>query len=245
MTLATTGVEKPSASEFGGLRMPPSIANVTTARTTRMTAAPTRPADLEARVAADLRGDGALAGAELDERVEQRALDADEDRRRRRRGRSCRACRCRRRSASRRTPASGSRRRRRSASASTPSEGRREGEGEDAAAGAGVGCRPRRRGILFMRRHLLRRRLARGVSSPWNSGSRFSRNAATPSAKSPDAAISCWIAASSSSCSLQSRVQPGVELALGAGVGPRRPAGEAVERARRPPRRTRRRAGPR
>ena len=38
-----------------------------------------RPADLQARVAADLRGDGALARAEADERVDQRALDADED----------------------------------------------------------------------------------------------------------------------------------------------------------------------
>ena len=37
------------------------------------------PADLEVRVAVDLGGDAALAGAELDQRVEQRALDADED----------------------------------------------------------------------------------------------------------------------------------------------------------------------
>ena len=38
-----------------------------------------RPADLQPRVAADLGGDGALARPELDQRVEQRALDADED----------------------------------------------------------------------------------------------------------------------------------------------------------------------
>ena len=38
-----------------------------------------RPADLQARVAADLGGDGALARPELEQRVEQRALDADED----------------------------------------------------------------------------------------------------------------------------------------------------------------------
>ena len=38
-----------------------------------------RPADLQARVAADLRGHRALARAELDQRVAERALDRDED----------------------------------------------------------------------------------------------------------------------------------------------------------------------
>ena len=37
-----------------------------------------RPADLQARVAVDLGGHGALARAELDQRVDERALDADE-----------------------------------------------------------------------------------------------------------------------------------------------------------------------
>jgi hypothetical protein len=37
-----------------------------------------RPGDLEAGVAADLGGDGPLAGPELEERVEQRALDPEE-----------------------------------------------------------------------------------------------------------------------------------------------------------------------
>ncbi len=41
-----------------------------------------RPADLQARVAADLRGHRVLARAEPDQRVEQDALDADEDDRR-------------------------------------------------------------------------------------------------------------------------------------------------------------------
>ena len=40
LMFSTTGVAKPSASEFGGVRMPPSIANVTTASTTSTTAAP-------------------------------------------------------------------------------------------------------------------------------------------------------------------------------------------------------------
>ena len=38
-----------------------------------------RPADLQAGVAADLRRDGALARAELEQRVEERGLDPDED----------------------------------------------------------------------------------------------------------------------------------------------------------------------
>ena len=40
LTFVTTGVTKPSASEFGGVRMPPSIPNVTAASTTSTTAAP-------------------------------------------------------------------------------------------------------------------------------------------------------------------------------------------------------------
>jgi hypothetical protein len=63
-----------------------SIAKVKTARTTRIDRGADRPADLQARVAVDLRGDGALARAELEQRVDQRALDADEDDDRRRRG---------------------------------------------------------------------------------------------------------------------------------------------------------------
>ncbi len=39
------------------------------------------------------------------------------------------------------------------------------------------------------------------VNAPANRAGRFSMNAWTPSAKSPEAAISCWIDASSSSCS--------------------------------------------
>ena len=38
-----------------------------------------RPADLQARVAVDLRRHGALARLELEQRLEQRALDAEED----------------------------------------------------------------------------------------------------------------------------------------------------------------------
>ena len=59
-----------------------SLMKVTTVRTTRISAAADRPADLEAGVAVDLGGDGALLGPELLDRVDQRALDDDEHDRR-------------------------------------------------------------------------------------------------------------------------------------------------------------------
>jgi hypothetical protein len=52
------------------------LAKVSTASASRISAAALV---LQARVAADLGGDGALASAELDERVDEPALDQDED----------------------------------------------------------------------------------------------------------------------------------------------------------------------
>ena len=205
-----------------------------------MTAAPSVQPISRLRVAADLRGHRVLAGAELHERVEQRALDADEDHDGDaeddlvervdvvgvRRAAGLRRQEVRGRDAGEREDAH---------------QRRREGDREDAATGAGVRRRPRRRGILFMRRsicfaplRLARGRRGRSSSAAGNSGSRFSRNAATPSAKSLDSAISCCMRASSSSCVLQAGVQPGVELALGARVGPRRPGWRGAAGARRP-----------
>ena len=69
----------PSGPEFGGFWIEESLANVSDRERHEDHRGADRPADLQARVAVDLRGDRALAGAELDQRVEQRALDGDED----------------------------------------------------------------------------------------------------------------------------------------------------------------------
>ena len=223
--------------------MPPSIANVTTAEDDEDDGGAERPADLEARVAADLRGDGALAGAELDERVEQHALDADEDRRRRRRARSCRACRCRRRSATRRTAASGSRPTlrwpargppRRSAAKAMAKTRRRVREwavsqgGRHSIHAAVICCAPPRAGGSCRHRNI-GRRASRGTRP------RLRRSRADVDELLLDARLELELL-------VQARVQPGVELALGAGVGPRRAAREPVEMRVDARPRTRRRA---
>jgi len=65
-----------------------SFTNVTTARTTRISAAPTvQP--ISRRVLPGSGRDGVLARAEAKQRVEQGSLDADEDHESRCRARSC------------------------------------------------------------------------------------------------------------------------------------------------------------
>ena len=69
---------RPSAEEFGGLRMPSSLTNVSVARTTRITAAPTvQP--ISSRVLPRIwAGTAPLRALNLKTRVEQHALDPDE-----------------------------------------------------------------------------------------------------------------------------------------------------------------------
>ena len=69
-------------------------------------------------------------------------------------------------------------------------------------------------------------------------GALLDERRARPRRSRREAAISCWIEASSSSCSLHARVQPGVELALGA----RRRSASGRRRGGRPARRPRRAA---
>ena len=68
-----------SARSSAGCGCPASWMNVTTASTTRITAAPTVQPISRRVLPRICAGDGALAGAELEQRVEQRALDAQED----------------------------------------------------------------------------------------------------------------------------------------------------------------------
>ena len=104
------------------------------------------PADLQLRVAVDLRRHAALAGAVLDHRVDQQALDPDEDHQADRARSGCRASGCRRRSASRRSPAGTSPRTRR-ARASAPRGARPAGPlpAREGDAGSWTGLQPRRR----------------------------------------------------------------------------------------------------
>ncbi len=155
-----------------------------------------RPADLELRVAVDLRRHAALAGAELDHRVDQQALDADEDHEPDQRDQDVER-------------PDGVRVRRAGGLGQEPAGGRRGSQDEAADHhGAEQRAQPAKatpRLGLLVRPH--------GVGSIWTghrvtaahrpekAAGRFSRNARTPSAKSPDAADCCWIDASRSSCS--------------------------------------------
>ena len=114
--------------------------------------------------------------------------------------------------------------------------GRGEARGrEHAAAGATAGggrrrCESRARRIGRRRVYATGGR-PRSAQRPVNAGGPLlARRPATPSRKSPDAAISCWIVGLELELLVHAREQPGVELALGAGVGARR----ARRRAARP-----------
>ena len=154
-----------------------------------------RPADLELRVAVDLRRDAPLARAELDQRVDQQALDPDEDHEADRRDQDVerpdrvgvgRAVGLR----------------------QEPAGGRGGGEHQRPDDHGGQDCPHPEQAAPGLVRDW-----SHGVGSIWtggreaarhrpaNAAGRFSRNARTPSSKSPDAADCCWIDASSSSCS--------------------------------------------
>ena len=62
-----------------GWEIAPSLMNVITVRTTRISAAPSGPPDLEPRVAADLCSHAAPSGSVADERVHEHPLDRNED----------------------------------------------------------------------------------------------------------------------------------------------------------------------
>ena len=127
-------------------------------------------------------------------------------------------------------------------------EGRREGEREDAAAGAGAGWSQGGR-------HSIHAAVicfaplpgaSRAVIRPGTRG-RASRGTRPRPRRSRADARHLLLDAAPRARAARSRpgVQPGVELALGAGVGARRPGRQRGRAARRRRRRTRRRAGPR
>ena len=185
-----------------------------------------RPGDLQARVAVDLRGDAALLGAELDQRVEQRALDDHEHddrdveddlvervdlvgvrRPTRFRGEEV-----------------GER-----AAGEDERAGRREQQGRDEAAAEGGSSGRKAARILLTSGGAPRHRSVRArlSSALLNAAGRFCRNAvdaldevarrAPAPAGSPPRARAAPASAAYS---------PRVELALGAGVGARRAGGE-------------------
>ena len=209
-----------------------SLTNVTTASTTRITAAPTvQP--ISRRVLPRIwAGDGALARPELEQRVEQRALDAEEDDDRDghhepvERVDLVRVRRARRDSGANRPAEAPEAKREQGAAAASArrgeqarTAGRRERPAQDAA--DSIHSAADRDGTV-----------ARAHAPPKDAPALLEERRRRPPRSRRDSAISCWMPASNSSWLVHPLVEPAVELALGPGVGPRR-AGRRGARAAR------------
>src|SRR3954463_6792360 len=158
-----------------------------------------RPADLQPRVAADLGGDEPLARAELEQRVEEGPLDAEEDDHGDGEDQLVERVDL---VGVRRAPALRRQRVGEGGAGEDQQRGQGDEDGEGEATrrtgGRGPGPGQGARIVFTGRRTTIRRWRA---YRPSKTGGRFWMKAATPSAKSGELAISCWMSASSSSCS--------------------------------------------
>ncbi len=189
----------PFGPEFGGLRMLVELDEGEGGQDDEDERGADRPADLQARVAADLGRHEPLARAELDQRVEEGALDADEDDDRDGEDQLVERVDL---VGVGRAPALGRERIGESGAGEGQQRGQgdEDGEGEAARTSGGRGPGPGQGArIVFTGRRTTVRRW-RDYRPP-NAGGRFWMKAATPSAKSGEPTISCWTSASSSSCS--------------------------------------------
>ena len=219
----------PSGLELGGFSIEDSLANVITASAQQDHRRRRRPAELQAGVAADLRRHRALALAELDQRVAERALDREEDDQRDHQRDLVEVLI--------------------SLALGDAPDWRREEREQCGERG------PRRRGFysgldgtrLMTNATRIgeggeRRRRQRLVEPPaaqrpLKRGARLCANAVAPSTKSALPADSCWMLGLQLELLVHARVQPVVQLALGARVGAasgRSPGAPPARPSRRP-----------